>query len=52
MSAIAWEIVLATVLAILAAIVVDWWRKPPGGSGQTPGRGSKGFKFSVELEKK
>lgn len=51
MPAIVGDIVVAAVLAILAAIVVDRWRKPPGGSS-TPGTSSKGFKFSIELEKK
>ena len=40
------EIVLAVVLAILAAIAVEWWRKPPGKAG------GRGFKFTVELENK
>lgn len=40
------EIALAVVLSVLAAIAVEWWRKPPGKSG------SRGFKFTVELENK
>jgi uncharacterized membrane protein len=45
MSAILWKIVLALVPAVVSALIVDRRRKPTR-------RKSKGFKLSVEFERK